>query len=440
MVDKVHPDAAEDEQDDVETSLPADRRRSHFAESHAESALKLTETKSFRLRPSAKRIEREVSGVAALPEGRAYTIFGEDRRQSGDVLEMRRRGSVFTLNNEVIMPRFSLKRLIADADGRYKRFLATEPDDEDSWAWRRWHAAQILDSATANAVIMVVVAVDSVVCARSLTQADTDLTIALTVICAVFYLCEIVAKITSYGLRLYFGSPNELFEFIIVALGLSGVIINDFLGYRSGAILELVPILRLSRVMRTFPTLVKLFPELRSIVFAFIGAMRSISWICLLIFVLTYIYAIMAVYLYGGGLMDDGLENHFESMNGQPLDLYFGDVVAAAGTMLQIITFDAWLTVVRPIADRYYSAWPFFISYAFFGAIGLLSLVVSVLNVEFAEQADTTLSYKRAIAETVQVRHMPSSPPPAPRDTVCSRVCCPLCSRALSVPRASCST
>ena len=50
------------------------------------------------------------------------------------------------------------------------------------------------------------------------------------------------------------------------------------------------------------------------------------------------------------------------------------------------------------------SAWPFFVSYAFFGAIGLMSLVVSVFNIEFSEQGDQTLMYKRAVAETWQAR------------------------------------
>ena len=62
--------------------------------------------------------------------------------------------------------------------------------------------------------------------------------------------------------------------------------------------------------------------------------------------------------MYGSG-GDEEFEAHFEEVYGQPVDDLFGNTRKAACTLIQVMTFDNWIKIVRPIADKKRSCWPY---------------------------------------------------------------------------------
>ena len=120
-----------------------------------------------------------------------------------------------------------------------------------------------------------------------------------------------------------------------------------------------------------------------------------------------YLWAVVGVFLYGRTdphSDHEDLAESFSEATGEEIEDYFGSVSRAMQTLLQVLTFDDWMFVVRPIADVHYSAWPFFLSFTFFGSFGLLNLVVGVLMEEYAMRSDGTKVYQKQLMLSWQER------------------------------------
>ena len=137
---------------------------------------------------------------------------------------------------------------------------------------------------------------------------------------------------------------------------------------------------------------------MRLLLGAFVGALQEVFWVVVLVISQLYLFGIMATYLYGRNNTDDAQAYFFDQMGGS-IDQYFGTIPASMVTLLQILTFDSWIEIVRPIARFKNSAWPFFLMFNLVGAFGFLNLLIGVFSQEISERSDESAQRKKALLE-----------------------------------------
>ncbi|EDM77186.1 K+ transporter, Kef-type [Plesiocystis pacifica SIR-1] len=185
------------------------------------------------------------------------------------------------------------------------------------------------------------------------------------------FVAEIVVKMLAEGKKpwRYFLDPWNVFDFVIVAA--------CFLPFEGNA----VTVLRLLRLLRVLK-LVKALPKLQILVGALLKSIPSMVYVSLLLFMLFYVYAVAAVFLFG---TNDPL--HFENLEIAMLSLF------------RVVTLEDWTDVMYINmygCDRYgYSADSvvqcvtpkaqpllgalFFVSFVLTGTMIILNLFIGVI-------------------------------------------------------------
>ena len=132
------------------------------------------------------------------------------------------------------------------------------------------------------------------------------------------FVVEVLVKMGAEGRRpwRYFLDPWNVFDFTIVA-----VCFMPFGG-------SMVAILRLARLLRVFK-LVRALPELQIIVAALLKSIPSMFYISILLFLLFYLYAVLAVFTFG------------------PNDpVHFADLQTGMLSMFRVATLEDWTDVM----------------------------------------------------------------------------------------------
>lgn len=132
------------------------------------------------------------------------------------------------------------------------------------------------------------------------------------------FVLEIVVKMGAEGKRpwRYFLDPWNVFDFIIVAA--------CFLPFEGNA----VTVLRLLRLLRVLK-LVKALPKLQILVGALLKSIPSMVYVSILLFLLFYVYAVAAVFLFG--------END---------PLHFKNLEIAMLSLFRVVTLEDWTDVM----------------------------------------------------------------------------------------------
>lgn len=141
----------------------------------------------------------------------------------------------------------------------------------------------------------------------------------------------------------------NIFDFVVVAVALAPAS-------------EAFSVLRALRVLRIL-RLITAVPSLRRVVGGFITALPGMGSILLLIGLIYYVSAVMAVNLYGA---------EFPQL--------FGDLATSLFTLFTVMTLEGWVEgVVRPIMDRHPYAWLFFIPFIIGTTFTILNLFIGII-------------------------------------------------------------
>jgi voltage-gated sodium channel len=186
------------------------------------------------------------------------------------------------------------------------------------------------------------------------------------------FVVEAVIKMGAHGTKpwRYFKDPWNCFDFAIVAVCFMPV----------GA--QFVAVLRLARILRVL-RLVTALPKLQVLVGALLKSIPSMGYVSLLLFLLFYIYAVMATFLFAG---NDPF--HFGSLERSMLSLFrvvtledWTDVMyiqmygsEAYGVTGGETVGPAVASVGRPIFAAL-----FFVSFVLFGTMIILNLFIGVI-------------------------------------------------------------
>lgn len=183
---------------------------------------------------------------------------------------------------------------------------------------------------------------------------------ALDQLVLAIFVVEIVIKMGAEGSRpwRYFADGWNVFDFVIVAV--------CFLPLDA----HYVTVLRLARLLRVLK-LVRSLPRLQLLVGALLRSLPSMGYVALLLFVLFYVYAVAATFLFG------------------PADpIHFGTLELSLLSLFQIVTLEGWVELMELQMDAHpVIAVAFFISFILLGTMVMLNLFIGVIMSGMAEAA-----------------------------------------------------
>jgi voltage-gated sodium channel len=191
------------------------------------------------------------------------------------------------------------------------------------------------------------------------------------IVIAVFVL-ELAARLAVQG-GAFFRNGWNVFDFIVVGIALAPAT-------------EAFSVLRALRVLRLL-RLITVVPTLRRVVGGLIRSLPGMGSIFLLVLLVFYVAAVMAVNLYGEDFPD-----------------LFGTLGRSMFTLFTIMTLEGWVEgVVKPIMEKHPYAWLFFIPFIIVTTFTVLNLfigvIVGAMQEEHEKVAKAELEAERDIIE-----------------------------------------
>jgi voltage-gated sodium channel len=163
----------------------------------------------------------------------------------------------------------------------------------------------------------------------------------------------------------FFRDGWNLFDVVVVGIALAPVT----------AAFSVLRALRVLRLLR----LITAVPSLQRVVGGLIGALPGMGSILLLIGLVFYVSAVMAVNLYGA-----------------EYPKLFGTLGASLYTLFTIMTLEGWVNdVVNPIMEKHPYAWLFFIPFIIITTFWVLNLFIGIIVNAMQEEHDKAEATER---------------------------------------------
>ena len=233
---------------------------------------------------------------------------------------------------------------------------------------------RIIEHPWTERVVMTLIVVNAVTLGMETSQAvmarwGTLLHLLDQAILAIFVI-ELLGRIALQR-STFFRDGWNVFDFLVIGISLAPAT-------------EAFTVLRALRVLRLL-RLITVVPSLRRVVGGLIGALPGMGSIVLLIALIYYVCAVMAVNLFG---------EDFPNL--------FGTLPASLFTLFTIMTLEGWVDgVVRPVMEKYPYAWLFFIPFIIGTTFTILNLfigiIVNAMQSEVAKEAAAEIEAEREI-------------------------------------------
>lgn len=239
---------------------------------------------------------------------------------------------------------------------------------------------------------------------------------------AIVFLVEFILRVLVFGWRSYIpglaeekcGSVWNLLEAIVVLISCcTAWFVTDHSGGSDGAtpVLQALTILRALRLVRVVRVVsrVKLFHEVWLLLRGLSGSMRVLFWTVVVIFFITYMFAVFGVVL-----ISDPIQNKFKEMERDLKSETLGyssltdcslavDLTLAHSekmrefeqlktlhkhtngiwqwmfTLVQVLTLDSWMSIARPMQAYIAWSWAFFYLYIAVAVFVLMNLVTAII-------------------------------------------------------------
>jgi len=208
-----------------------------------------------------------------------------------------------------------------------------------------------------------------------------------------FFVAESVAKVVVLGWHEYIRDRWNQFDMLVlamVAMQMSALYsIMSMQVYRQ--ITNYVPwdfiqILRICRLFR----LARFFKELGMLIESFIGSIKALLWIMVLLFIWFYICACVATVFIGRREFLPSEDQHAI----QELRERFKSIPMSMFSLFEVMTLEGWVDYVRPILNTRIHLVLFFLGFIFITAFFMLNLITAVV-------VDRTVSAQEAVDESV---------------------------------------
>lgn len=188
-------------------------------------------------------------------------------------------------------------------------------------------------------------------------------------ICLLIFIVELVLKAVAFGKDFFTASEPSgagwwnTFDLIIV-------LVSVFAAVPYFSVFRGLKIFRAARLLKTFRTfrivkslkIINSLEQLQRILRAIAKAVPSIIWTFVLLLLAFYFYAIVGVNLFGA---------HFDET--------FGSLGKSFYTLFQLMLFDDWGNITRPILKEFHFAWIYFVSFGIISAYTILQVVTGIV-------------------------------------------------------------
>ena len=161
------------------------------------------------------------------------------------------------------------------------------------------------------------------------------------------FVVEITARIIVYRWG-FFRDPWSVFDFIVVAIALVPAS-------------QTFSVLRALRILRAL-RLITAVPALKAVVAGLLAALPGMGSIVLLIGLLYYVFAVIAVKLYGTEFPD-----------------LFGTLGRSFFTLFTVMTLEGWVEIVKEMMPKFPYVWVFFITFIVTTTFMVLNLFIGVV-------------------------------------------------------------
>lgn len=162
------------------------------------------------------------------------------------------------------------------------------------------------------------------------------------------FIIEMIMKIFAFGKK-FFKSGWNVFDFVVIAIS-SVPFASWFIIFRT---------FRLFRLLRY----VNKFTRLKQMINTFLALLPNFMAMLLVMAVFFYVFAIMAVCLFGGVFIE------------------FSDLGSSLFALLQVVTLDGWASnIARPVMAVFPHSWLFFVSFVFISFLITVSFLMSVVS------------------------------------------------------------
>ena len=162
------------------------------------------------------------------------------------------------------------------------------------------------------------------------------------------FIIEMIMKIFAFGKK-FFKSGWNVFDFAVIAIS-SVPFASWFIIFRT---------FRLFRLLRY----VNKFTRLKQMINTFLALLPNFKAMLLVMAVFFYVFAIMAVCLFGDVFIE------------------FSDLGSSLFALLQVVTLDGWASnIARPVMAVFPHSWLFFVSFVFISFLITVSFLMSVVS------------------------------------------------------------
>ena len=162
------------------------------------------------------------------------------------------------------------------------------------------------------------------------------------------FIIEMIMKIFAFGKK-FFKSGWNVFDFVVIAIS-SVPFASWFIIFRT---------FRLFRLLRY----VNKFTRLKQMINTFLVLLPNFMAMLLVMAVFFYVFAIMAVCLFGDVFIE------------------FSDLGSSLFALLQVVTLDGWASnIARPVMAVFPHSWLFFVSFVFISFLITVSFLMSVVS------------------------------------------------------------
>lgn len=205
---------------------------------------------------------------------------------------------------------------------------------------------------------------------------------------------ELLLRLFVYGARSF--SPvhpqnwGNFFDAILVVL--TGIVPGYMLplgsvifGYENQSdtiqaftVLRAMRLLRLVRVVQRVP----LFHEAWLLLRGLTDSLRTLWWTCIVIFFITYIFAVFGLVLISRQLkkLQDQSDDLNEVDRLETILKLVGGLDVLMGSLIQVLTMDSWNTnLMKPIVHYLPQSWLYFYAYIAFAVFVLMNLVTAII-------------------------------------------------------------
>lgn len=193
---------------------------------------------------------------------------------------------------------------------------------------------------------------------------------ALDTIVIAIFVVEITLRIYAFG-RDFWRDPWSIFDFAVVAISLAPSTGN----------LSVLRALRVLRVLRLISTV----DSMRRVVGGLVQAIPGMGTILVLLLLVFYVFAVIGTNLYGATNPE-----------------LFGDLGAAAYSLLQVMTLEGWSTeIVNPVLEKNEWALVYFLPFIIMTSFAILNLFIGIIVDSMQREAEVNTAAARKKSDDV---------------------------------------